>query len=734
MRLSMRLATASVAALTSAASPIVHAAEPEPIEQELFESWVGRYKDMTPAELLKHLAVSPQNKSPLPFPAKSAKYYGEVVKALKLSPEAKALLDSSGLALVRPEHNYSMAAAYYELYTKDLPLLVTTDSILDAMHRSFDAILAELESQVLRKTLEDSLRKVHFALPELAKTNPQLLEAATDLDLYLTVALNLLEADPNHGRLLTAPRFGDGKQVLELLAKVDKLVLENPGMGRPGTTLYGDPRAIDWSQFKPRGHYAKSPELSRYFRAVMWLGRADTGWLLEKPRQLRAAALFTHLLVSTQAQAGLDAMKSVIDLMVGRSDDLTPQQFAGVLAKEKVTLADLTSAAKLTRLAEVLAASGLGQQRIRSQLVVSDPNSPDKVLPPPVFQPFGQRFVLDSFVLSKVVYDDIIYKGVKQQRMMPTGLDVMAALGNSLAVGLLADGDLPKWNYSANLAALRDVVGAWSDATWGDNLYSLWLDALRSLSVLPQGKVPAVMQRHGWSAKMLQTQLASWAQLRHDTILYAKQSYTASVGCLYPDGFVEPYPDFYAKLARFANEAARRFDALANPALGGNTIASYSNYFRTFAKHLTTLEGIAKKELAGKELSSKEEDFLGETIERKMTGGGYAPTPDWTGWYIDLIYAPGGDDDAVKFEPVIADVHTDPDSATVLEVGTGNVDFAVMVVDNDGDKAVHVGPTFSYYEFVHSAANRLTDAQWTEMVALDKAPGRPSWIAPLLTK
>ncbi len=731
-RLPLRLAT--VAALSGAVSPIVHAAEPEPIEQELFDSWVGRYKDMTPAELLKHLAVPPQNKSPLPFPAKSAKYYGDVVKALKLSPEAKALLDANGLALVRPQHNYSMAAAYYELYTKDLPLLVTTDSILDAMHRSFDAILAELETQVLRKTLQDALRKVHYALPELAKTHPALIEAATDLDLYLTVALNLLEADPNHGRLMTAPRFGDGKEVLELLTKVDKLVLENPGMGVPGTRLYGHDRAIDWSQFKPRGHYAKTPELSRYFRAVMWLGRADTGWLLEQPRQLRAAALFTQLLQSTQAQKGLDAMKSVIDLMVGRSDELTPQQFATVLAKHNVTLNDLSAEATLTRIADALAANGLGQQRIRSQLVVSDPNSPVKVPPPPIFQPFGQRFVLDSFVLSKVVYDDILYEGRKQLRMMPTGLDVMAALGNSLAVGLLAETELPKWNYSANLAALRDVVGAWTDATWSDNLYSLWLDALRTLSVVPQGKVPAVMQRHGWSAKMLQTQLASWAQLRHDTILYAKQSYTASLGCLYPEGFVEPYPDFYAKLARFASEAARRFDALASPELGGNLITSYSNYFRTFAKHMTTLEGIANKELAGKELSGKEEDFLDDTIERKMTGGGYAPEPDWSGWYIDLVYAPGGDDDAVKFEPVIADVHTDPDSATVLEVGTGNVDFAVMVVDVDGDKAVHVGPTFSYYEFVHPAADRLTDEQWTQLVAADKAPGRPSWIAPLLTR
>ncbi|MGL1562999.1 DUF3160 domain-containing protein, partial [Vibrio parahaemolyticus] len=47
---------------------------------------------------------------------------------------------------------------------------------------------------------------------------------------------------------------------------------------------------------------------------------------------------------------------------------------------------------------------------------------------------------------------------------------------------------------------------------------------------------------------------ASWAQLRHDTILYAKQSYTmtkerSAVNRPRPvQGYVEPVPEFYARL------------------------------------------------------------------------------------------------------------------------------------------------------------------------------------------
>lgn len=55
-----------------------------------------------------------------------------------------------------------------------------------------------------------------------------------------------------------------------------------------------------------------------------------------------------------------------------------------------------------------------------------------------------------------------------------------------------------------------------------------------------------------WQRKMLQTQHASWSELRHDTLLYGKQSYTAIPSCGYPDGYVEPYPALYEKLEALA--------------------------------------------------------------------------------------------------------------------------------------------------------------------------------------
>ena len=74
--------------------------------------------------------------------------------------------------------------------------------------------------------------------------------------------------------------------------------------------------------------------------------------------------------------------------------------------------------------------------------------------------------------------------------------------------------------------------------------------------------------------------------------------------------------------------------------------------------------------------------------------------------------------------------HPDPDAQTVLHVGTGDTQFAVVAIDNDGDTAVHVGPVFSYYEFGEGGAKRLTDAEWQTRLRQHKAPARPAWITP----
>ena len=63
------------------------------------------------------------------------------------------------------------------------------------------------------------------------------------------------------------------------------------------------------------------------------------------------------------------------------------------------------------------------------------------------------------------------------------------------------------------------------------------------------------MQNRAWARKELSTFLGSWAELKHDTVLYAKQVYAeAGGGNMDVDdrGYVEPNPLVFGRLAALA--------------------------------------------------------------------------------------------------------------------------------------------------------------------------------------
>ena len=143
-----------------------------------------------------------------------------------------------------------MAIAYLKIYHRDLPVLITSNSILHAMHRSFDKVLAELESGFFATTIRKVLIDAHAALraESGALTNPTLRRSAEDVDLYLAVARSLIDG------ISIRSELGPDAKVTPVL---DAIRAETPGAG-VNLSLYGRAQTrIDWSQFKPRGHYTK---------------------------------------------------------------------------------------------------------------------------------------------------------------------------------------------------------------------------------------------------------------------------------------------------------------------------------------------------------------------------------------------------------------------------------------------------------------------------------------------
>ncbi len=654
-------------------------------------------------------------------------YMDIVDKALKLTAAEKATLGKQGFMVTGRLQYDTMAHALLKVYEKDLPILITTDMILQALHESYDDILKTLEHAVLVQTIDTVLAGAAGALKAVdVGAAPAGKVAQDDADFYIAVARSLLT-----GKTVASQAGGQvDKDVAAMLKNIEGLQMKT-------VTIFGKARKMDFSQFKPRGHYEGDVVLERYFRSMMWLGRADlrfveyeaaSGTWRYNPRQIMAAMVLRAATHDGGGMVGWQQADDLIGLMVGPVDYM---DFNGLTKLEKdhgwTNASDVAGLAKADQeaLVAVLISGKYGAQKIASHYLSTNPYSSEPTPLPPSFAFLGQRFVVDSHVFSNVVYDRVIFQGQKVKRVLPDPLDALFVLGNDQVLPLLED-ELKKYPYQGNLHALRYLVDSYGPDFWQGNVYNLWLDALRALNKPTTGaKYPKAMTGTAWRDKTAHTQLASWAQLRHDTLLYAKQSYTGGVACEHPDGFVEPVPEFYKRLQTLAQVASQ---SLLNAPFGDKSKglkAQLEKFFANWDDQMGKLAKIAEKELAGTDLSADEVAFLKKTIMADPGCG----APIFSGWYTKLYFSASRVD---KWRPTIADVHTNPNTGplpgpNVLHVGTSNVELMVMTADRCQGAAAFVGPVMRYHTVDVKEIKRLADSDWEKMLKEGKAPPQPAW-------
>ncbi|MFQ6676267.1 MAG: DUF3160 domain-containing protein [Fidelibacterota bacterium] len=688
-------------------------------------------RDISAQELLERFTPEDPYYSRVPADTSPGEfaYLDSVMTLYDLTPDEKAILVDHRFVVSERLSFGSFGVAFHDIYGKDLPVFLSTDAILQALHRSYDQILMDLETAILSQRLQALLDVMNSTFSQLLTfygDEPLMGEPLADVDLYITMARSLLAGEK------LRPQFADDEEFTTLWDAVESeqmvfmpLFTENP-------------RYLDFSQFTVRGHYTQSDLLGRYFRSMMWLGRMD--FLLspapglgltdnEIRRMTMDAVLMVELLNASEGWEYLNDMEDVIRFMVGESDNLTPYELAEVMNGQEIekggALLDDETYALFREALTSMPGSG---QRILSDIFLVDPFSTEPVPLPLSFKLLGQRFIIDSYVFSNVVFDRITYQGAKVWRPMPDPLDAMFVLGNDDALPLLEE-ELETFHYSGELAALRYLVDAFDETFWTASLYNVWLEAIRSLNPPEErAPLPLFMQGVAWHQQKLNTQLASWSHLRHDNLLYAKQSYTAGLICSFPHTYVEPYPEFYRQITGFASMASTYFSQYESDKR--YLLDRISAYFDHLGEVTRVLETLAQKELDGEAFTDEEKDFLKRMLFENAGSGGL----DFTGWYVDLFYTP---DDAAKDDFVIADVHTQPTDefgtpvGRILHVGVGNVNLGVFLASSAscGFKPMaFVGPVLSYYETVTGGFDRLTDERWAERVRGGNVPVRPDWV------
>ncbi len=606
----------------------------------------------------------------------------------------------------------------YESYADgdDAANFITVDSLLQAWHVFFDFALRTVEQEHLiglaRQMTDGLLAAAQTQLDEVISGPLQ--EAARSNVAYFAVARRLLD-----------PTAQLPPEVAELAEAELALIAEHAG--RAPSPIMGT--TVHYSQFNPRGHYTRSEDLERYFRAMMWYGLV--GFELESDdqainrRHTRQALLIARALNQDEAlRSAWESLYEPVEFFVGGADDLGYAQYLPIAQSvfgPALPPEELASDSKLDEFIS-RARAELPEPQIAPFFRAADAsgNLSDK---PQVqgrqFRVMAQRFIPDSWVLQQLVSPLVGTPGPETARDVPMGLDVMAALGSARARAILIDTyHQDRYaNYEAQLDRVTAHLAQTDEATWRSNLYWGWLYALRPL-LEPRGEgYPTFMRSEAWLDKELGASLASWAELRHDTVLYAKQSGAEAGGGPEgrPNGYVEPYPEVFARLGYLAWRAREGLAAR------GVLPERLGSAFSKLEDVLLFLKGVAEKELTNEPRTVEEYEriqYFGGELERltlDVVEGGEGAS----NWY-------GIENETDRNMACIADVHSFFDQ--VLQVGVGPAYRIYVVVPHpDGGLQIARGGVFSYFEFHWPASDRLTDEKWQALLADGQAPPQPQW-------
>jgi hypothetical protein len=653
------------------------------------------------------------------FDLSNAAYYDRVKSVLGLSEAQENMLGKYGFVTVAIPNMTTFDNFYGDLvWQHDLPVIITTDSFLQLFHVVFDCSLRILEKDAFCPMLLNlTSYAFNASLADYAvipHDGSQKQWAIGNATVYFAVALSLL----TNTTVSVPPELsGDVAFYLGNIWSTDLQFVSAAKWEPAGIVV-----SYDFTQFTVRGHYVGDPQLENYFRAMMWYGqfpvfipRINESYLWFSPHIDDVAVVYVTDVMQRNQQyfSDWELLYNVTNALVGQSDSINLLSLEKALHRvfgDHGEYLDLVLQPNGTMALRDELGKPEYEQRILSQALQQP--TPGAILQayPLVFQFMGQRFVPDSYIFQNLCWGKVGYDSTGGRRILPKGLDVFAVLGSQRAYQLLTP-DFGYAGFEGNLTALKQEFDGLSVENWTYSSYTSWMYALQSLvNTNYTSDYPDFMKNLAWQDEKLNTALGSWAQLRHDTILYAKQTYIPVYICSYPEAFLEPNPAFYSRMQNLVNQTLEAVNML-NPEMINNVVLSSLNTLMNASGRFVT---ISIKELAREALTQDEISFLKSLVQTASGGCG----TNYFGWYVNLLmsityaqafpifnetnpYTYTADLDS----RLVADVATFPPGdidypPQILHVGTGEVNALVALFPlPNGTLVTGVGPVFSYYEF-----------------------------------
>ncbi len=615
-------------------------------------------------------------------------------------------LGEEGFAIV-PSNTSQLFHVYERNDYSDFPSFVTTDLYLQLYHLYIDCMLRELEEYQLlplmtgftQDMIDATLAIIHNADNDDSET---LRIAGRNLQ-FFRVALHLFSGKP------IADSYTTEKAEIEKCLKAKNV---------PSGMLmdYMGEVSFPYSLFRARGHYTRSDGLKRYFHGMMWLQTATMGLDYETEVKQAVQMAFAMKLFKKTRQK-YDKINNLITLLMGKHDNLSLIQVMAEVDKTGMSMDELLNDDKeIAKLTKTLNEIGNKQTRIRPKFEKTSHNKIN-VMP--------QRYQPDAEVLQEMVD----YDSKPTKRAVPKGIDVMAAMGVTAAEQILKE---EKTEWKQLLPNLDKMKKRMSEIDWSETTATQWMETLKVLTTGTDSKSPYFMQNPNWSKKDLNAALASWAELKHDAILYAKQPMGAECGGgeNVPEpvvrGYVEPNVKFWKKASELLENTAK---LLKSQNMMTEKIEGVTERLK---EEVEFLFRVSEKELAGKILSDEEYDqisYIGATFENISLDLLRMPSQELYNW-VDI-------EGADRKVALVADVYTanadnNPDKAILFEA-VGDADEIYVVVEIGGYLYLTRGAVLSYREFVQPINEpRLTDEEWQKQLEGNPRKGVPEWMKPIL--
>lgn len=496
---------------------------------------------------------------------------------------------------------------------------------------------------------------------------------------------------------------------------------------------------VDWSQFTPRSHYTSSSMRRQYFRAMSWY--IHVPFFLKSPTLTAEAFAIAQLFAEQPAQLRNYAkLERMITFLVGTSDDLMPADYLLALQAGKNRQDPEAAIMEYLVKARPPKIKSLGA----NYPTVGDVGTADVVLLTKGMRLFSGKFIIDSYWTGMLTQGDEAVKPGYTQKLPPmaSSLEVMSLLGSEYAASRIPTLDFykPETSQAIDQAMkeLSDEMKTFDRSFWTANIYhiALWsIQGLFGFQTAHHEALPAFMRSAEWAVKTLQTASGFWTEMRHATLLYAKQSFAELGGGAPCDprpipppakSYIEPQPLLYDRLHYLAARTKAGIEAQGfTDLLNINALESY----------VTLLEKV--RDFTGKELMNAEfrekivkhsdpdpDQPSGTCVWYEIEGGS-----EWENLRLELFWQleralpfpvegpvlPAKDRRAA----LIADVHTGGDSLNkprILYEATGVPKVIFVAVKDANGPRLTVGFTYAHYEFTELyGGKRKTDEDWQKI-------------------